>query len=167
MASDPLSITFSALADPTRRSILEQLTRGEATVNELAQPHHISLPAVSKHLKVLEKAGLVVIEQGGAMASVSARGGTPARDRELAGAIPLVLRRPTRSTRRNGHRRRRCESVLIPPTSYFSWGVAVDHGEDLGHVQLGIGVGGHQAEDARLGAGRHHYVVGPAVGQIR
>lgn len=60
MIRDPLSATFTALADPTRRSILEQLARGEATVNELAAPHAKSLPAISKHLKVLEKAGLVV-----------------------------------------------------------------------------------------------------------
>jgi DNA-binding transcriptional ArsR family regulator len=60
MNSDTLSVTFAALADPTRRSILAQLTQGEATVNELAAPHSMSLPAVSKHLKVLERAGLVV-----------------------------------------------------------------------------------------------------------
>jgi DNA-binding transcriptional ArsR family regulator len=60
MIRDELSVTFTALADPTRRSILEQLARGEATVNELAAPHALSLPAISKHLKVLEKAGLVV-----------------------------------------------------------------------------------------------------------
>ncbi len=60
MINDPLSVTFAALADPTRRSILAQLTQGEATVNELAAPHSMSLPAVSRHLKVLEKAGLVV-----------------------------------------------------------------------------------------------------------
>ena len=58
--SDPLSTTFAALADPTRRSILAQLSRGEATVGELAAPHSMSLPAVSRHLKVLEAAGLVV-----------------------------------------------------------------------------------------------------------
>ena len=60
MISDPLSVTFAALADPTRRSILAQLARGEATVNELAAPHAMSLPAISRHLKVLENAGLVV-----------------------------------------------------------------------------------------------------------
>jgi DNA-binding transcriptional ArsR family regulator len=60
MIRDPLSVTLTALADPTRRSILEQLARGEATVNELAAPHALTLPAISKHLKVLEKAGLVV-----------------------------------------------------------------------------------------------------------
>lgn len=57
---DQLSTTFAALADPTRRALLAQLTRGEATVNELAAPHAMTLPAVSRHLKVLENAGLVV-----------------------------------------------------------------------------------------------------------
>jgi DNA-binding transcriptional ArsR family regulator len=60
MATDPLSAPFAALADPIRRSILAQLARGEATVNELAAPHAMSPPAVSRHLKVLEKAGLAV-----------------------------------------------------------------------------------------------------------
>src|SRR6266568_3598428 len=60
MRSDQLSVTFAALADPTRRAILARLAEGEATVNELAAPHAMSLPAVSRHLKVLEKAGLVV-----------------------------------------------------------------------------------------------------------
>jgi DNA-binding transcriptional ArsR family regulator len=54
------SITFAALADPTRRAILSRLSEGEATVNELAAPHAMSLPSVSRHLKVLERAGLVV-----------------------------------------------------------------------------------------------------------
>jgi len=56
---DTLSATLSALADPTRRAILARLAEGEATVNELAQPFAISLPAVSRHLKVLEGAGLI------------------------------------------------------------------------------------------------------------
>jgi DNA-binding transcriptional ArsR family regulator len=56
---DPLSITLSALADPTRRAILARLTRGEAPVRELAAPFSISQPAISKHLKVLERAGLI------------------------------------------------------------------------------------------------------------
>jgi DNA-binding transcriptional ArsR family regulator len=59
MAGDRLSATFSALADPTRRAILARLSRGEASVNELAEPFDMSLPAVSKHLKVLERAGLI------------------------------------------------------------------------------------------------------------
>ena len=56
---DPLSMTLSALADPTRRAILARLSRGAATVNELAEPFDISLPSVSRHLKVLEGAGLI------------------------------------------------------------------------------------------------------------
>lgn len=62
MAPDPLSQTLFALADPTRRAIVQRLAEGEATVNELAGPFAISMPAISKHLKVLERAGL--IEQG-------------------------------------------------------------------------------------------------------
>ena len=58
-ANDPLSATLSALADPTRRAILARLSDGEATVNELAEPFEISLPGVSRHLKVLEHAGLI------------------------------------------------------------------------------------------------------------
>jgi DNA-binding transcriptional ArsR family regulator len=56
---DPLSVTLSALADPTRRAILARLAEGEATVNAIAEPFAISLPAVSRHLKVLEAAGLI------------------------------------------------------------------------------------------------------------
>src|SRR5881296_4004005 len=56
---DRLSVTFAALADPTRRAILARLASGEASVTELAAPFRISLPAVSKHLKVLERAGLI------------------------------------------------------------------------------------------------------------
>jgi len=59
VAPDHLSTTFSALADPTRRAILQRLASGEATVNELAEPFAISLPAISRHLKVLERAGLI------------------------------------------------------------------------------------------------------------
>ena len=59
MANDPLSLTFAALADPTRRAILGRLAEGEATVNTLAEPFDLSLQAVSKHLKVLERAGLI------------------------------------------------------------------------------------------------------------
>lgn len=58
-APDHLSATFSALADPTRRAILARLASGEAAVTELAKPFRMSLPAVSKHLKVLERAGLI------------------------------------------------------------------------------------------------------------
>lgn len=59
MATDQLSLTLSALADPTRRGILARLSLGEASVTELAQPYDMSLAAVSKHLKVLEGAGLI------------------------------------------------------------------------------------------------------------
>ena len=59
MAVDQLSSTFAALADPTRRAILSRLAEGDATVNELAEPFPISVQAVSKHLKVLERAGLI------------------------------------------------------------------------------------------------------------
>jgi DNA-binding transcriptional ArsR family regulator len=60
MPADHLSLTFAALADPTRRSIMTRLAEGEATVNELAEPFEVSLPAISNHLKVLERAGLIV-----------------------------------------------------------------------------------------------------------
>ena len=59
MQTDPLTGTFAALADPTRRAILARLANGEATVTELAEPFAISLPAISRHLKVLEQAGLI------------------------------------------------------------------------------------------------------------
>jgi DNA-binding transcriptional ArsR family regulator len=59
MEQDRLSMTFAALADPTRRAILARLTAGEISVTELAEPFEISLPAVTKHLQVLERAGLV------------------------------------------------------------------------------------------------------------
>lgn len=57
--TDRLSVTFAALADPTRRTILERLATGEATVTELADPFEMSLPAISRHLRVLEQAGLI------------------------------------------------------------------------------------------------------------
>jgi DNA-binding transcriptional ArsR family regulator len=63
MSTDHLSLTFAALADPTRRSILTRLAQGEATVNELAEPFSVSLPAISRHLKVLERAGLIARSQ--------------------------------------------------------------------------------------------------------
>jgi len=59
MLGDQLSTTFAALADPTRRAILARLTSGEASVTDLADPFDISMPAISKHLKVLERAGLI------------------------------------------------------------------------------------------------------------
>jgi DNA-binding transcriptional ArsR family regulator len=59
VTDDRLDVTFAALADPTRRAILARLATGDATVNELAEPFAMSLPAVSKHLKVLERSGLI------------------------------------------------------------------------------------------------------------
>ncbi|HEX7768811.1 MAG TPA: metalloregulator ArsR/SmtB family transcription factor, partial [Dokdonella sp.] len=61
-SSDRLDLTFAALADPTRRAILARLASGEATVTELADPFEISQPAISKHLKVLERAGLISVD---------------------------------------------------------------------------------------------------------
>ena len=58
-SADPLSTTFAALADPTRRAILARLAEGEATVTELAEPFELSLPGISKHLKMLQRAGLI------------------------------------------------------------------------------------------------------------
>ncbi|MEH1906845.1 ArsR/SmtB family transcription factor [Nostoc sp.] len=60
MSNEQLSLTFAALADPTRRAILAHLAKGEASVSELAKPFKMSLPAISKHIKVLERAGLIV-----------------------------------------------------------------------------------------------------------
>jgi DNA-binding transcriptional ArsR family regulator len=65
--SQKLDATFGALSDPTRRAIVERLTRGEASVGELAEPFEISLPAISKHLTVLEEAGLLVRIKKGRM----------------------------------------------------------------------------------------------------
>ena len=64
-ADDRLSVVFAALADPTRRAILARLADGDATVTELAEPFSISLPAISRHLKVLERAGLISRSRSG------------------------------------------------------------------------------------------------------
>lgn len=64
-ASERLDVTFAALADPTRRAILARLAKGEASVNELAEPFDMSQPGISKHLKMLERAGLVSVAQDG------------------------------------------------------------------------------------------------------
>ena len=65
MAEDRLSMVFAALADPTRRAIIARLAEGDATVTELAEPFSISLPAISRHLKVLERAGLISRSRSG------------------------------------------------------------------------------------------------------
>jgi DNA-binding transcriptional ArsR family regulator len=82
MTSDPLSLTLSALADPTRRAIVARLAQGEATVSQLAEPFDMSFPAVSKHLKVLERAGLV---EKGREAQFRPRRLKPEPLRDLAG----------------------------------------------------------------------------------
>jgi DNA-binding transcriptional ArsR family regulator len=64
-SSDTLDIVFSALADPTRRAILDKLAHGELSVSELAEPHDMSLPAISKHIRILESAGLISREKDG------------------------------------------------------------------------------------------------------
>src|SRR6266480_5863194 len=79
MAADELSGVFAALADPTRRAILARLAEGEATVNELAAPFPMSLQAVSKHLKVLERAGLITRGRS-AQLRPSRLQGTPLKD---------------------------------------------------------------------------------------
>jgi DNA-binding transcriptional ArsR family regulator len=75
VATDQLSSTFAALADPTRRAILARLSEGEATVNELAEPFAMSLQAVSKHLKVLERAGLITRGRTAQLRPSQLRGG--------------------------------------------------------------------------------------------
>lgn len=89
MPDDPLSLTLSALADPTRRAILARLSSGEATVSELAEPFSMSLPAISKHLRVLERAGLV--EQARA-AQFRPRRLRPEPLRDLAGWLETYRR---------------------------------------------------------------------------
>lgn len=73
MAADRLSVIFAALADPTRRAMLARLADGEANVTELAEPFSISLPAISRHLKVLERAGLISRSRSGQWRSSSLR----------------------------------------------------------------------------------------------
>jgi DNA-binding transcriptional ArsR family regulator len=80
-----LSVTFSALADPTRRAILARLAKGEATVNELAEPFEMTQPAISQHLKLLEDAGLIVRRIDGAKRPRRlAKAGIEAMDQWLA-----------------------------------------------------------------------------------
>jgi DNA-binding transcriptional ArsR family regulator len=99
MAVDRLSLTFGALADPTRRAILARLAKGGASVTELAEPFDMSLPAVSKHLKVLERAGLVTrgreAQWRPAVLEAPAQG-----DRRVGRALSRDLGATTRSTGR-------------------------------------------------------------------
>ena len=84
---DQLSSTFAALADPTRRAILARLTSGEASVTELAEPFDMSLPAVTKHLKVLQRAGLISQSREAQWRPVPASGETHARSGGVDGAV--------------------------------------------------------------------------------
>src|SRR2546429_5645529 len=79
MAVDRLSLTFGALADPTRRAILARLAKGGASVTEIAKPFDMSLPAVSKHLKVLERAGLVTRGKEAQWRPAALEAGPPAK----------------------------------------------------------------------------------------
>ena len=112
--SDPLDATFLALADPTRRAILARLARGEASVTQLAEPFAISQPAISKHLKILERAGLITVGQdaqrrprrfeGKPLAAASAwleryRASWEANFERLDGVLEELQRRTTASTR--------------------------------------------------------------------
>jgi DNA-binding transcriptional ArsR family regulator len=112
--SDRLDATFLALADPTRRAILARLARGEASVTELAEPFAISQPAISKHLKILERAGLITVGQdaqrrprrfeGKPLAEASAwleryRASWEANFERLDGVLEELQRRPSASTR--------------------------------------------------------------------
>src|SRR3954465_14841970 len=88
MQTDQLSLTFAALADPTRRAIVTRLAEGEATVNELAEPFPVSLPAISRHLKVLERAGLIVRSREGQWRPARGRGAARPRPGGAWGAEP-------------------------------------------------------------------------------
>ena len=89
-ASDHLSTTLAALSDPTRRAILARLATSEATVTELAAPFAMSLPAISRHLKVLERAGLITRGRG-AVAALPDHGRTAQGRCRLGCALPAVL----------------------------------------------------------------------------
>ena len=100
METDPLSLVFGALADPTRRAILTRLADGEATVAELAAPFSVSQPAVSRHLKVLEQAGLVSRTRR-ATARLSRLEAEPLREvTTWLARLPAVLGREPRAARR-------------------------------------------------------------------
>ena len=96
MTTDTLSLTFSALADPTRRQILARLANGELSVTQLAKPFKMTMPAVSKHLKVLERAGLIVRGREGAVASSQIAGCTTEGGCGLGGAVSSKLGRKLR-----------------------------------------------------------------------
>src|SRR5256885_10871122 len=94
MAVDRLSLTFGALADPTRRAILARLAKGGASVTEIAKPFDMSLPAVSKHLKVLERAGLVTRGKEAQWRPAALEAGPPQKVDAWGGALPVPLGAP-------------------------------------------------------------------------
>ena len=100
---DPPSETFSALADPTRRAIIARLARGEASVGELAKPFDVSLPAISRHLKVLERAGLIERGREAQWRPCRLEAQAVAGDRPLARTLPPVLAGKLRSSRSLSH----------------------------------------------------------------
>jgi DNA-binding transcriptional ArsR family regulator len=119
--SNRLDATFLALADPTRRAILARLSRGEASVTEIAEPFAISQPAISKHLKILERAGLITVGQdaqrrprrleGKPLAEANAwleryRASWEASFDRLDGVLQELQRRPSASTRARRRTRR-------------------------------------------------------------
>ena len=93
---DRLSETFAALANPTRRAILARLAEGEASVNDLAQPFDLTLPAISKHIKVLERAGLGRTESARPVPAVHARCDATRSHLDVGRAVPAGLGSPLR-----------------------------------------------------------------------
>ena len=91
MMTARLDATFAALADPTRRAILARLAEGEATVKELVAPFKLSQPAISKHLKVLEKAGLISRGRDAQKTALPDRGQAARRGQRVAGGLPEDL----------------------------------------------------------------------------
>ena len=109
MADDQLSRVFAALADPTRRDMVARLAAGDATVGELAEPYDVSVQAVSKHIKVLDRRRPREPEQGRPAAAVPSRSGGLRPDDEVDRALPPTgpgaLRPPRRRPRRDARRR--------------------------------------------------------------
>ena len=99
-AADPLTTTFAALADPTRRAILGRLAQGEATVNDLAEPFPITTQAVSQHLKVLERAGLITRTKSAQLRPSRLQGAQLKEAADWIESVPPVLGRELRSARR-------------------------------------------------------------------
>jgi DNA-binding transcriptional ArsR family regulator len=91
MVSQRLDVTFAALADPTRRVILTRLASGEASVTQLMKPFAMSQPAISRHLKVLERAGLIFAGSRRAATPATARSQAARRRQRMAGTLPPVL----------------------------------------------------------------------------